>query len=77
MDRTGTLVLPASIREALHVTAPTSFKAQVIGNRVELTPIQSENGVVIKERKGLFVASIGGPKFNAADAIKAMRDERE
>jgi bifunctional DNA-binding transcriptional regulator/antitoxin component of YhaV-PrlF toxin-antitoxin module len=76
MDRFGRLVLPRQIRKALHVRESTAFKAEVIGNRVELTPVPFKRGSIIKKRKGLLVLSTGGEKFDAADAVRAMRDER-
>ena len=76
MDKFGRLVLPREIRKALHVQQPAAFKAEVIGNRVELTPVPFKNSRVIKKRKGLLVVSTGGEKFDAAEAVRTMRDER-
>ena len=75
MDKAGRLVLPRSIRKALHVREPAAFKAEVVGNRVELTPVAFKREL-IKRRKGLLIVCTGGEKFDAADAIRAMRDER-
>ena len=75
MDKFGRLVLPRSIRKALHVREPAAFKAEVVGNRVELTPVPLKGGL-IKKRKGLLIVSTGGEKFDAAEAVRAMRDER-
>ena len=76
MDKFGRLVLPGQIRKALHIRQPTAFKAEVVGNRVELTPLAGKSGAVIKKRKGLLVVSTGGQKFNAAEAVQLMRDEK-
>jgi len=76
MDRFGRLVLPGRIRKALQVSSPTAFKAEVMGNKVELTVITPEGGAVIKKRRGLLVVSTGGQKFNAAEAIAIVREER-
>jgi bifunctional DNA-binding transcriptional regulator/antitoxin component of YhaV-PrlF toxin-antitoxin module len=73
MDQVGRLVLPGRIRKALHVTSPAAFKAEVMGNKVELTLIAPESGAVVKKRRGLLVVSTGGKKFNAAEAVRIVR----
>jgi bifunctional DNA-binding transcriptional regulator/antitoxin component of YhaV-PrlF toxin-antitoxin module len=76
MDKFGRLVLPGRIRKALHTTQPAAFKAEVMGNKVELTLMTQENETVLKKRRGLLVISTGGSKFNAADAVNLVREER-
>lgn len=76
MDKFGRLVLPGPIRKALHIRQPTAFKAEVVGNRVELTPLTDRSGAVMKKRKGLIVVSTGAEKFNAAEVLQLMRSER-
>ena len=76
MDQVGRLVLPGRIRKALQVSSPAAFKAEVMGNKVELTLIAPESGTVLKKRRGLLVVSTGGKKFNAADAVRTVREER-
>jgi len=76
MDRVGRLVLPGRIRKALQVSSPAAFKAEVMGNKVELTLIAPESGMVVKRRRGLLVVSTGGKKFNAAEAVRIAREER-
>jgi bifunctional DNA-binding transcriptional regulator/antitoxin component of YhaV-PrlF toxin-antitoxin module len=76
MDQFGRLALPERIRKALHVSPPAAFKAEVTGNKVELTPIIPESGAVLMRRKGLLVVSTGGKKFNATEALKIVREER-
>ena len=76
MDKSGRLVLPGHIRKALRIAGPAAFKAEVVGNTVELTVLPTTTRAVIKKRKGLLVLSTGGEKFNAAEAVRALRDER-
>jgi bifunctional DNA-binding transcriptional regulator/antitoxin component of YhaV-PrlF toxin-antitoxin module len=76
MDKFGRLVLPGRIRKALQIVEPAAFKAEVMGNKVELTLVPSRSGVIIKKRRGLLVATGGSRKFDAAEAVSAMRDER-
>ena len=76
MDRFGRLVLPGRLRRALQVSPPAAFKAEVMGNKVELTPIMAESGAEIKKRRGLLVVSTRGRKFNAVEALRIVREER-
>ena len=72
MDISGRLVLPGRIRKALQVSPPAAFKAEVMGNKVELTLIPARSGAVLKKRRGLLVVSTGGRKFNALEAVRAL-----
>ena len=76
IDKFGRMVLPGPIRKALQITRPCAFKAEVMGNKVELTLIPMERSAVVKKRRGLLVVSSGGRKFSAADAVRAMREDR-
>lgn len=76
MDRFGRLVLPGPIRKALQLSQPAAFKAEVMGNKVELTLVAPESGAVLKKRRGLLVVSTGGRKFDAAEAVRAIWGER-
>jgi bifunctional DNA-binding transcriptional regulator/antitoxin component of YhaV-PrlF toxin-antitoxin module len=74
MDRFGRLVLPGPVRRALGLTKPTAFRAEVIGNKVELTVISTRGGPRLKKRKGLLVVSTGGRSFNAGEVVRALTD---
>lgn len=76
MDKFGRLVLPGYIRKALRLKPPAVFKAEVVGNTIELTVLPAQGGAVIKKRKGLLVLSTGAEKFDASEAVRALRDER-
>jgi bifunctional DNA-binding transcriptional regulator/antitoxin component of YhaV-PrlF toxin-antitoxin module len=76
MDQVGRLVLPGRIRKALQVSSPAAFRAEVMGNKVELTLVAPESGAVVKKRRGLLVVSTGRKKFNAADAVRIVREGR-
>jgi hypothetical protein len=47
-----------------------------MGNKVELTLVVPERSAVLKKRRGLLVVSTGGRKFDAVQAVEAMREER-
>ena len=76
MDQVGRLILPSRIRRALQVSSPAAFSAEVMGNKVELTLIAPESGRVLKKKRGLLVVSTGGKKFNAAEAVRIVREGR-
>jgi hypothetical protein len=76
MDKSGCIVLPGAMRKALHISRLAAFKAEVMGNKVELTLLAAERRAVLKKRRGVLVVSTGGQKFDAAQAVSAMREER-
>jgi bifunctional DNA-binding transcriptional regulator/antitoxin component of YhaV-PrlF toxin-antitoxin module len=77
MDKSGRVVLPTHIRKALRIKAPAIFKAEVVGNTIELTVLPSRRGgATIKKRKGLLVLSTSAVKFDAGEAVRSLRDER-
>ena len=76
IDKFGRMVLPGPMRKALQISRPAAFKAEVMGNKIELTLVASKRNGILKKRRGLLVVSTGGGKFNAADAVRAMREER-
>ena len=76
MDKFGRIVLPGRIRKAIHASETAAFRAEVMGNKVELTLVAGENKTVIKKKRGLLVISTGGRKFDAVDAVNAVREER-
>jgi len=76
MDKFGRMVLPGPMRKALHISRPAAFKAEVMGNKVEFTLVAPDRTAIMKKRRGLLVVSTCGGKFNAAEAVDAMRQER-
>jgi bifunctional DNA-binding transcriptional regulator/antitoxin component of YhaV-PrlF toxin-antitoxin module len=76
IDKFGRMVLPGPMRKALQISRPATFKAEVMGNKLELTLVEPERSAVLKKRRGLLVVSTGRRKFNAAEAVSAMREDR-
>ena len=70
------LPFPLDAGEAAAITLACQLKAEVMGNKVELTGITPESGRVVKKRRGLLVISTGGKKFNATEAVRVVREER-
>jgi hypothetical protein len=72
MDAFGRLVLPKSIRQSLHTPPKAVFKAEVLGNRLELTLAEPDVGRTRRKGKLLVVFKQGV----VVDAIKAVDDTR-
>jgi AbrB family looped-hinge helix DNA binding protein len=75
MDAAGRFVLPKAIRERLHLRAGTRLRADVVADKIELTP-EPDAGVRIA-RRGKRMVIVGGGPFSAVQAIKRAREERE
>jgi bifunctional DNA-binding transcriptional regulator/antitoxin component of YhaV-PrlF toxin-antitoxin module len=76
MDKFGRMVLPGPMRKALQISRAAAFKAEIMGNKVELTLVEPERSARLKKRRGLLVVATGGRKFNAAEAVRTMREDR-
>ena len=75
IDNAGRLVLPKAMRDRLHLSAGSKLKADVIADKIELTP--EPDADVRIERRGKLLVIVGGPPFDAVAAIKADREERD
>lgn len=75
LDSAGRLVLPKAMRDQLHLSAGSKLKANVVADKIELTP-EPDLDVRI-ERRGKLLVIVGGAPFSAVAAIKADREERE
>jgi AbrB family looped-hinge helix DNA binding protein len=74
IDKAGRLVLPKSIREHLHLAPGSTLKAEVVGDRVELSEEVPEVKIV-RQKDGL-PAIIGWNGFDAAQAVREAREEQ-
>jgi len=75
IDAAGRLVLPKAMRDRLHLRAGARLKADVVADKIELTP--EPDADVRIERRGKRLVIVGGPPFAAGAAIKADREERD
>ena len=75
IDAAGRLVLPTAMRDRLHLRAGARLKADVVADKIELTP-EPDPDVRI-ERRGKRLVIVGGPPFDAVAALKADREERD
>jgi bifunctional DNA-binding transcriptional regulator/antitoxin component of YhaV-PrlF toxin-antitoxin module len=62
MDKFGRLVIPKSMRRVLQISQTAVFRAEAMGNKVELTLLIPESGAVLKRRRGFLVVSSGTKK---------------
>jgi AbrB family looped-hinge helix DNA binding protein len=74
IDAAGRFVLPKSIRDRLHLRAGSKLRADIVADRIELTP-EPDDDVRI-ERRGERMVIVGGPPFDAVEAVKADREKR-
>lgn len=80
IDASGRLVLPKVLREQLHLRGAGKLNAEVVGGRLELTPVAEDNAELV-EVDGLWVirakpGSQPGPGLSVVEAIHADREER-
>ena len=71
----GRVVLPKAIRERLHLRKGTKLKADIVGDKIELSLLPDTD--VRIERRGKRLVIVGGEPFDAVAAIKADREERD
>ena len=72
MDSTGRIVLPKNIRRSLNLPRTAVFEAEVLGNRLELTPAESQSSYLRHKGKLLVISKQGMP----ADAVTALEETR-
>ena len=75
MDASGRLVIPKGIRRLLQLSAGAVLRPAVVGNRLELTPVEPP-GPKPKRKAGLLVVPRSGQPFDAVAALAALRDSR-
>lgn len=73
IDRSGRLVVPKKVRDALHVQAGARFFVEEKEDGIFLRPIYPE--VRLEERGGLMVM-VGGPPANH-DSVELNNEQRE
>lgn len=75
IDAAGRFVLPKAMRDRLHLRAGTKLRAEIVADRIELTP-EPDSDVRIA-RRGKRMVIVDGPAFDARAAIKADREKRD
>ena len=75
MDGSGRLVIPKEIRRLLHLSSGSVLRFALVGNRLELTPVEPL-GPELRRKSGLMVVPRTGQTFDAVAAIAATRESR-
>ncbi len=75
MDGSGRLVIPKEIRRLLHLSSGSTLRPAVVGNRLELTPVEVA-GPKPRRKSGVMVVPRTGQAFDAVSAVAAVRDGR-
>lgn len=75
IDSAGRLVLPKALRDQLHLRTGDKLSADVVADRIELTPLPDPNVTLVRKGKRLVIAGPG--PFSAGDAVTAARQEYE
>ncbi len=75
MDGSGRLVIPKEIRRLLHLSSGSVLRPAVVGNRLELTPVEAP-GPKPQRKSGLMVLPRTGQTFDAVAALAATRESR-
>lgn len=73
MDVAGRLILPKAMRERLHLRAGSRLTAEIVADRIELTPDADLDVEIVRKGKRLVLARTGVP-FDAAAAVRAEHD---
>jgi len=75
IDSAGRFVLPKAMRDQLHLTAGSRLKADLVADKIELTPEPATNVKLVKRGK-LTVISGSRPVGQVAEALREDREER-
>ncbi len=74
IDKAGRLVLPKLIRERLHLRPGAQLKAEIVGDKIELSQ-EIPVAKIVRKKDGLPVV-VGWEGFDAARAVLEMREEQ-
>lgn len=72
IDKARRIVIPKAIREKLHLEPGRTLLAEVVGDRIELSPAPTELRLV---RKGKRRVVAGTGPFGPFDAVAEAREE--
>ena len=78
IDQAGRLVLPKPVRDRFNLTKGSKIELQTVGDHLELKPVIEEDEVELVELNGrLIIPATGDETFDAAEALRADREERD
>jgi AbrB family looped-hinge helix DNA binding protein len=73
LDKAGRIVLPKVIRDRLRLSPGAKLRAEVIGDKLELTQEVAE---VRLAKRGKRRVVVGWEGFDAAKAVREMREDQ-
>ena len=74
LDSAGRLIIPKPIREKMHLRAGSKLRVEMVGDKLELSNEVTE--VKIEKRKDGLPVIIGWEGFDAAQAVRDMREDQ-
>lgn len=74
LDSAGRLVLPKAIREKMHLQAGSKLRADLVGEKLEISMDVPE--ATVELQKDGLPTIVGWEGFDAAQAVREMRDSR-
>ena len=77
IDNAGRLILPKAMRDRFQLSGGSKLNVEMIGDHLELTPIDSGIETNLSRKNGLLIVPATGKNCNAAEAVQADREERE
>lgn len=73
IDVAGRLILPRAMRERLHLRAGSRLTAEVVADKIELTPASDADLKLVRKGKRLVLPKTGVP-FDAGAAVRAEHE---
>lgn len=78
IDQAGRLVLPKAIRDRFNLRKGSLLEIETVGDHVELKPVAEDEPVELIEKNGrLIVPAQGDESFDAVEALRKDREERD
>ncbi len=73
LDKAGRIVLPKALRDRLHLRAGSKLRAEIVGDRIQLSEDAAEARI---EKRGSRRVIVGWEGFDAAKAVREMREDQ-
>ena len=73
LDSAGRFVLPKAIRDKMHLRSGSKLRADIVGDKIELSQKEDEVKIV---RRGKRRVVVGWTGFDAAKAVREMREDQ-